>query len=43
MFEVKIGASQNANSSHQASRISCNQGLTIIENLRERGKDLESH
>ena len=43
VFEVKIGASQNANSSHQASRISCNQGLTIIENLRERGKDLESH
>ena len=43
VFEVKTGTSQNENSSRQASTISCNQGLTIIENPRERGKDLESH
>ena len=43
VFEVKTGTSHNANSSHQTSKISCNQGLTIIENPRERGKELESH
>ena len=43
VFEMKIGTSQNENSSRQASTVSCNQGLTIIENPRERGKDSDSH
>ena len=43
LFEMKTGTSQNENSPRQASTISCNQGLTIIENPKEHGKDLESH
>ena len=43
VFEVKTSTSHNANSSHQAFTIFCNQGLTIIENPGEHGKDLESH
>ena len=39
---MKTGTSQNENSSRQASTVSCNQGLTIIENPRERGKDSDS-